>query len=91
LGSVARTVSPFKNHQISLNTELSSVFGGVIYLADEAEMGLIRLIPREFVIANDNTFTLVQPNLNPDRHLGMLPGTGNIGGCFFATGYRSKR
>jgi len=39
LGRVAGTVSPFKNHQISSNTALNSVFGGGVYLADEAEMG----------------------------------------------------
>ncbi len=44
LGWVARTVSLSKNHQIASNTELNSVFGEVVYLADKAEMGLIRLI-----------------------------------------------
>ena len=45
LSRVARAVSLFKHHQISANTALNSVFGEDGYMADEAEMGLIRLIP----------------------------------------------
>ena len=39
------TVRVFKHHQISSNTALNPVFGEDGYMADEAEMGLIRLIP----------------------------------------------
>ena len=45
MNSVARAVSLFKHHQVSLNTALNTVFGEDEYLTDEAEMGLIRLIP----------------------------------------------
>ena len=42
---MAHTVSLIKRQQISANTALNSVFGESGYLAEEAEMGLIRLIP----------------------------------------------
>ena len=43
---MAHTVSLIKRQQISANAALTSVFGESGYLAEEAEMGLIRLIPR---------------------------------------------
>ncbi|MBO6558764.1 MAG: hypothetical protein JJ957_19925 [Pseudomonadales bacterium] len=45
MNSVARVVSLFKRHQMSSMAALNSVFGEGGYLADEAEMGLIRLLP----------------------------------------------
>ena len=41
------SLSLIKHHQVSSKTALDSVFGKGGYLADEAEMGLIRLIPEE--------------------------------------------
>ena len=62
MSRVARAVSLFKHHQISSNTALNSVFGEDGYLADEAEMGLIRLIP----VAGDRC-----AQLNKVRHVAL--------------------
>ncbi|MBO6704413.1 MAG: hypothetical protein JJ921_18880 [Pseudomonadales bacterium] len=42
---MAKLVSLFKRHQMSSMAALYSVFGEGGYLADVAEMGLIRLLP----------------------------------------------
>ncbi len=69
MSSVAHAVSLFEHHQISSNTGLNSVFGEFGYLADEAEMGLIRLVP----------FSPFQPHTYATNSGYQAPGEGGWG------------